>query len=317
MLSPSENARRIQQPGRDPHLFRPISFRGVTAKNRIMLSPLCEYSSDDGMPNDWHLVHLGARAAGGAGIVCTEATHVSAEGRITAHCLGLWNEAQRDGLARIAGVHRGAGRGAGNAARPCRAQGVDPSPLGGQHAAIGGRWRLAGDRAFRPALWAGPPHPARHDTGRHRPGDRRIRHLGAAGTAGRLSHHRAACRAWLPAAPVPQPAEQPAERRPWRRHRGAGAAAAGDHRRGADGVAGRPAALRPPLLHRLGAGRARPGRGHRHHPAARRHRPGRSDRLHHRRGGPPAEADPGPRLPSCRSARRSGARPAWRRGRWA
>ena len=96
-----EDARRIQQPGRDPFLFRPITFRGVTAKNRIMLSPLCEYSSTDGMPNDWHMVHLGARAIGGAGIICTEATHVSPEGRITPHCLGLWNEAQRDGLARI------------------------------------------------------------------------------------------------------------------------------------------------------------------------------------------------------------------------
>ena len=90
-------------------MFRPISFRGVTARNRIMLSPLCEYSSESGMPNDWHLVHLGARAAGGAGIVCTEATHVSAEGRITHHCLGLWNEAQRDGLARIASFIEGQG----------------------------------------------------------------------------------------------------------------------------------------------------------------------------------------------------------------
>jgi len=96
-----EDHRRLQKPGRDPHLFRPITFRGVTVKNRIMLSPLCEYSATDGMPNDWHMVHLGARATGGAGIVCTEATHVSAEGRITAKCLGLWNEAQRDGLARI------------------------------------------------------------------------------------------------------------------------------------------------------------------------------------------------------------------------
>jgi 2,4-dienoyl-CoA reductase-like NADH-dependent reductase (Old Yellow Enzyme family) len=96
-----EDNRRLQKPGRDPHLFRPITFRGVTVKNRIMLSPLCEYSATDGMPNDWHMVHLGARATGGAGIVCTEATHVSAEGRITAKCLGLWNEAQRDGLARI------------------------------------------------------------------------------------------------------------------------------------------------------------------------------------------------------------------------
>ena len=104
-----EDSRRIQRPGRDPHLFRPLTLRGVTARNRIMLSPLCEYSSEDGMPNDWHLVHLGARAAGGAGIVCTEATHVSAEGRITQHCLGLWNEAQRDGLARIAAFIEGQG----------------------------------------------------------------------------------------------------------------------------------------------------------------------------------------------------------------
>jgi 2,4-dienoyl-CoA reductase-like NADH-dependent reductase (Old Yellow Enzyme family) len=97
-----EDARRIQRPGNDPFLFRPITFRGVTAKNRIMLSPLCEYSSEDGMPNDWHLVHLGARAVGGAGIVCTEATHVSPEGRITPHCLGLWNETQAAALGRIA-----------------------------------------------------------------------------------------------------------------------------------------------------------------------------------------------------------------------
>ena len=96
-----EDARRVQRPLSDPFLFRPITWRGVTAKNRIMLSPLCEYSSTDGMPNDWHMVHLGARAIGGAGIICTEATHVSPEGRITPNCLGLWNEAQRDGLARI------------------------------------------------------------------------------------------------------------------------------------------------------------------------------------------------------------------------
>ena len=96
-----EDNRRVQRPGRDPHLFRPLTLRGVTVRNRIMLSPLCEYSCIDGMPNDWHMVHLGARAVGGAGIVCTEAAHVSAQGRITPACLGLWNEAQRDGLAKV------------------------------------------------------------------------------------------------------------------------------------------------------------------------------------------------------------------------
>lgn len=97
-----ENARRVHQHGRDPHLFRPIRFRSVEARNRIMMSPMCQYSATDGAPNDWHLAHLMARAAGGVGILCVEATHVAPEARITTGCLGLWNDAQRDGLARIA-----------------------------------------------------------------------------------------------------------------------------------------------------------------------------------------------------------------------
>lgn len=85
-----------------PHLFRPLQLRSVTSRNRIMLSPLCEYSAREGLPNDWHLVHLGARAVGGAGIVFTEATAVEARGRISPACLGLWNDAQRDAFAPIA-----------------------------------------------------------------------------------------------------------------------------------------------------------------------------------------------------------------------
>jgi 2,4-dienoyl-CoA reductase-like NADH-dependent reductase (Old Yellow Enzyme family) len=99
----AENERRILQRNPDPHLFRPITFRSVTVRNRIMLSPMCQYSAVEGMPNDWHFVHLGARAVGGAGIVSTEATHVEARGRITPNCLGLWNDAQRDAFRRIAG----------------------------------------------------------------------------------------------------------------------------------------------------------------------------------------------------------------------
>ncbi|MGD8429758.1 MAG: NADH:flavin oxidoreductase/NADH oxidase [Ectothiorhodospiraceae bacterium] len=98
-----ENTRRILRRDPHPHLFRPIRFRSVEARNRIMLSPMCQYSAEDGLPNDWHFVHLGARAAGGAGIVFTEAVHVEPRGRITHHCLGLWNDEQRDRLARIAG----------------------------------------------------------------------------------------------------------------------------------------------------------------------------------------------------------------------
>lgn len=96
----TENKRRILQRDRNPHLFRPITFRSVTARNRIMLSPMCQYSATDGMPEEWHHVHLASRAVGGAGLVFTEATHVSPEGRITPNCLGLWNDDQRDAFKR-------------------------------------------------------------------------------------------------------------------------------------------------------------------------------------------------------------------------
>lgn len=77
-------------------LFTPFVQRGLTLRNRIAVSPMCQYSATDGLPDDWHLVHLGSRAAGGAALVIAEATAVSAEGRISAHDVGLWNDAQRD-----------------------------------------------------------------------------------------------------------------------------------------------------------------------------------------------------------------------------
>ncbi len=98
-----ENSRRILKRDPEPTLFKPITFRGVSARNRIMLSSMCQYSASDGLANDWHLVHLGARATGGAGFIFTEAVHIEPRGRITPHCLGLWNDAQRDQLKRIAG----------------------------------------------------------------------------------------------------------------------------------------------------------------------------------------------------------------------
>jgi 2,4-dienoyl-CoA reductase-like NADH-dependent reductase (Old Yellow Enzyme family) len=85
-----------------PVLFTPVSFRDITAKNRVIISPMCQYSADDGVANDWHLVHLGKFAQGGAGIVMTEATAVVADGRITHGDLGIWNDAQVGPLARIA-----------------------------------------------------------------------------------------------------------------------------------------------------------------------------------------------------------------------
>jgi 2,4-dienoyl-CoA reductase-like NADH-dependent reductase (Old Yellow Enzyme family) len=83
-------------------LFTPYAQRSVTMRNRIAVSPMCQYSARDGLANDWHLVHLGARATGGAGAVLTEATAVLPEGRISPADLGIWNDTQADALARIA-----------------------------------------------------------------------------------------------------------------------------------------------------------------------------------------------------------------------
>ena len=85
-------------------LFEPISFRSVTARNRIAVAPMCQYSAIDGVGTDWHIQNAGAKSAGGAGIVCIEATSVSPAGRITPGCLGLWNDAQQEQAARQAAV---------------------------------------------------------------------------------------------------------------------------------------------------------------------------------------------------------------------
>ncbi|HMF98600.1 MAG TPA: NADH:flavin oxidoreductase/NADH oxidase [Vicinamibacterales bacterium] len=84
-----------------PHLFDPIAFRALTLSNRIVVSPMCEYSSVDGFSNDWHLVHLGSRAVGGAALVMTEATAVADVGRISPHDLGIYDDGHVSGLARI------------------------------------------------------------------------------------------------------------------------------------------------------------------------------------------------------------------------
>lgn len=87
-----------------PLLFQPITFRSVTARNRIVVSPMCQYSAVDGLGDDWHIQNLGAKAAGGAGIVIAEATHVSAVGRITPGCLGAYKPEHQVLLARLAAV---------------------------------------------------------------------------------------------------------------------------------------------------------------------------------------------------------------------
>lgn len=82
-------------------LFTPLTIKSITLNNRIVVSPMCEYSSADGFANDWHLVHLGSRAVGGAGLIITEATAVSAEGRISPDDLGIWKNAHINKLKEI------------------------------------------------------------------------------------------------------------------------------------------------------------------------------------------------------------------------
>ncbi len=85
----------------DSILFSPLRLRGMTLDNRIVVAPMCQYSAQEGNPNDWHLMHMGQFAVCGAGLFITEATAVSPEGRITDKCLGLYTDAQEQGMGRI------------------------------------------------------------------------------------------------------------------------------------------------------------------------------------------------------------------------
>jgi 2,4-dienoyl-CoA reductase-like NADH-dependent reductase (Old Yellow Enzyme family) len=90
-------------------LLSPLTIRGVTLRNRIVMSPMCQYVAKDGFADDWHLVHLGSRAMGGAALVLTEATAVEARGRISPQDLGLWKDEHLPPLARITRFVRGQG----------------------------------------------------------------------------------------------------------------------------------------------------------------------------------------------------------------
>ena len=96
-----------------PHLFAPLPLREVTLKNRIAVSPMCQYSAQDGMATDWHLVHYGALALGGAGLLVAEATAVAPEGRISPQDLGLWKDEQVEPMARVVRFIREQGAAAG------------------------------------------------------------------------------------------------------------------------------------------------------------------------------------------------------------
>lgn len=149
MSRPAMNASQAGAEAAAPLLFSPMRLRELEVKNRVWLSPMCQYSVEacDGVPTDWHLVHLGARAAGGFGLVMTEATAVLPEGRISPQDTGLWNETQQAGWTRIAsfahsqqaaiGVQLAhAGRKASTWALALRRAGTIPAAEGG--------WRTVG-----------------------------------------------------------------------------------------------------------------------------------------------------------------------------
>lgn len=92
-----------------PHLFEPLTLRGLTLRNRIAVSPMCQYSSSEGFANDWHFVHLASRAVGGAGLVFTEAAAVTPEGRISPDDLGFWSDLHMGALERIGRFVKGEG----------------------------------------------------------------------------------------------------------------------------------------------------------------------------------------------------------------
>lgn len=136
------------------HLFDRVAFRDLTLANRIIVSPMCQYSSRDGFASDWHLVHLGSRAIGGAGLVFTEATAVTAEGRISPHDLGIWSDDHIAALARIVRFVRGQGNAAGMQLAHAGRKGSTIRPWEGQGALspADGGWQPVGpsDEAFAP-----------------------------------------------------------------------------------------------------------------------------------------------------------------------
>jgi len=132
-----------------PHLFSPLTIRDVTFRNRIGVSPMCQYSSDDGMATDWHLVHLGSRAVGGAGLVMTEAAAVLPRGRISPADLGIWDDRHVASLKRAADFIKAHGASAGiQLAHAGRKASTAPPWMGGRAVGVAdGGWTVAGPSA--------------------------------------------------------------------------------------------------------------------------------------------------------------------------
>jgi 2,4-dienoyl-CoA reductase-like NADH-dependent reductase (Old Yellow Enzyme family) len=148
------------------HLFSPITLRDVTIRNRVWVAPMCQYSAVAGVPNDWHLVHLGSFARGGAGLVLTEATAVVPEGRISPQDAGLWDDEQQAAWARIVDFVHGQGAAIGvqlaHAGRKASTYSGFDGRRGGVADADGG-WRPVGPSAAPYPGLREDPEPLDHE----------------------------------------------------------------------------------------------------------------------------------------------------------
>jgi len=127
-------------------LFSPLTIRGVTFRNRVGVSPMCQYSAVDGMADEWHFVHLGSRAVGGAGMVIAEATAVTPEGRISPGDLGIWSDAHVEPLARCARFIESRGAVAGIQLAHAGRKASTAAPW------LGGRYLDEGEGGWRPIV---------------------------------------------------------------------------------------------------------------------------------------------------------------------
>ena len=258
-----------------PRLFEPITLRGLTLPNRIMVSPMCQYSALDGSATDWHLAHLGSLALSGAGLLCVEATAVTAEGRITTGDLGLYSDRNERALARVVEAIRSVApiKLALQLAHAGRKASSHAPWEGGKLVPVGqGGWPPAAPSAVPHA--DGEPAPRALRAGRTAPSARGLRRLCATRGPARFRRDRTALRARVPAAPVPVAGQQPARRRVWRLARQP------------DALPARGLRCRPRGVPRRAPGR-RAGFGHR---LAGRQRAGELDRGEHGRVRPCAES---------------------------
>lgn len=132
------------------HLFEPLIQRGITFRNRIVVSPMCQYSSQDGYANDWHLIHLSSRAVGGAGLVFTEAAAVEPRGRISPQDLGIWKQEHAEALAKVVSLIEEFGALAGIQLAHAGRKGSTaiPSQGGGAIAEAEGGWSVVAPSAI-------------------------------------------------------------------------------------------------------------------------------------------------------------------------